>query len=97
MFVRWNNLTLEGDEQRALPGYRDAAVVRRFDAPEALDVRFYEVQARSVLNRVPKAVPDAVPVDDQSVPGMHACVQLLRIGSYTHPHGRRRRRGGSKS
>ncbi|MDQ6750993.1 MAG: radical SAM protein [Actinomycetota bacterium] len=28
--------------------------MRTFDAPEALDVRFYEVQARSALNRVPK-------------------------------------------
>jgi DNA repair photolyase len=27
--------------------------VRHFDAPEALDTRFYEVRARSVLNRVP--------------------------------------------
>jgi DNA repair photolyase len=27
--------------------------VRRFDAPEALETRFYEVRARSVLNRVP--------------------------------------------
>jgi DNA repair photolyase len=41
------------DEQRRLPGYRDEAAVRRFDAPEALDVRFYEVRARSALNRVP--------------------------------------------
>jgi len=39
-------------EQRSLPGYRDA-VVRHFDSPEALDMRFYEVRARSVLNRVP--------------------------------------------
>ena len=53
MFVRWSNLTLEGDEQRLLPGYRDEAVVRHFDAPEALETRFYEVRARSVLNRVP--------------------------------------------
>jgi DNA repair photolyase len=53
MFVRWNNLTLEGGEQRTLPGYRDPAAVRRFDAPEALDIRFYEVHAKSVLNRVP--------------------------------------------
>jgi DNA repair photolyase len=52
VFVRWSNLTLEQQEQRALPGYRDA-VVRRFDAPEALDTRFYEVQAKSALNRVP--------------------------------------------
>jgi DNA repair photolyase len=53
MFVRWSNLTLSEDEQRRLPGYRDEAVVRRFDAPEALETRFYEVRARSVLNRVP--------------------------------------------
>ena len=42
------------DEQRHLPGYRDEAVVRRFDAPEALETRFYEVRAKSVLNRVPE-------------------------------------------
>jgi DNA repair photolyase len=30
-------------------------VVRHFDAPEALDMRFYEVQAKSALNRVPEA------------------------------------------
>jgi len=53
-FVRWSNLTLEGEEQHRLPGYRDEAVVRRFDAPEALQTRFYEVRARSVLNRVPE-------------------------------------------
>ncbi len=53
-FVRWSNLTLDGEEQRQLPGYRDPAAVRRFDAPEALDMRFYEVHAKSVLNRVPK-------------------------------------------
>src|SRR5271155_2463739 len=53
MFVRWSNLTLGEDEQQRLPGYRDEAIVRRFDAPEALETRFYEVQARSVLNRVP--------------------------------------------
>ncbi|HXN37844.1 MAG TPA: radical SAM protein, partial [Solirubrobacteraceae bacterium] len=36
------------------PGYRDEASVRRFQAPEALETRFYEVRARSVLNRVPE-------------------------------------------
>ena len=54
MFVRWSNLTLDDEEQRRLPGYRDEAIVRRFDAPEALETRFYEVRARSVLNRVPE-------------------------------------------
>src|SRR3954466_6531168 len=42
----------EQDAAGRLPGYADA-VVRRFDAPEALDIRFYEVQAKSALNRVP--------------------------------------------
>jgi DNA repair photolyase len=31
------------------------AVIRTFDAPEALDIRFHEVRAKSVLNRVPKS------------------------------------------
>jgi DNA repair photolyase len=51
--MRWDNLL--GEEQRHLPGYRDPAVIRRFDAPEALDMRFYEIHAKSVLNRVPAA------------------------------------------
>jgi DNA repair photolyase len=54
MFVRWDNLTVGGEDQHRLPGYRDPAAVRRFDAPEALDVRFYEVHAKSALNRVPE-------------------------------------------
>ncbi len=53
--MRWSNLTLDGAEQRRLPGYRDEAIVRHFDAPEALQTRFYEVRARSILNRVPAA------------------------------------------
>src|SRR5271163_4724322 len=51
--MRWQNLTLGNDEQAQLPGYADEAIVRRFDAPEALETRFYEVRARSILNRVP--------------------------------------------
>jgi DNA repair photolyase len=53
VFVRWSNLSIEQEEQRRLPGYRDEAVVRRFDAPEALETNFYEVRAKSILNRVP--------------------------------------------
>jgi DNA repair photolyase len=52
--VRWDTLDVGADEERRLPGYRDPAVVRTFDAPEALDTRFYEVRAKSALNRVPE-------------------------------------------
>jgi DNA repair photolyase len=52
--MRWDELRVEEQDGRALPGYRDPARVRTFDAPEAMDIRFYEIQAKSVLNRVPK-------------------------------------------
>jgi DNA repair photolyase len=59
--VRWSEQLVDrGDaEQAPLPGYRDGAVVRRFDAPEALETRFYEVRAKTVINKVPEA--SAVP------------------------------------
>lgn len=54
--MRWENLKVEGpEEQAALPGHKDPATIRRFDAPEAMDMRFYEIRAKSALNRVPKA------------------------------------------
>src|SRR3954447_17518050 len=52
--MRWDQLRVENEEGRRLPGYRDEAVVRTFDAPEAMDIRFYEVHAKSALNHVPK-------------------------------------------
>jgi DNA repair photolyase len=54
VFVRWENLSVEATEEAALPGYREPATVRHFDAPEALDTRFYEVRSKSALNRVPE-------------------------------------------
>jgi DNA repair photolyase len=54
VFVRWDNLRIDSEEHASLPGYREPAVVRHFDAPEALDTRFYEVRAKSALNRVPE-------------------------------------------
>jgi DNA repair photolyase len=53
--VRWDNLKVDAEEARTLPGYREPATVRTFDAPEALDTRFYEVRAKSALNKVPNA------------------------------------------
>src|SRR3954465_2595242 len=54
VFVRWENLRIDGTAQAGLPGYREPALIRHFDAPEALDTRFYEVRAKSALNRVPE-------------------------------------------
>jgi len=49
--MRWDEQRVENDLR--LPGVGDGTVVRTFDAPEALGIRFHEVRAKSALNRVP--------------------------------------------
>jgi DNA repair photolyase len=52
--MRWDNLKMTTEEEERLPGYSDPAVIRHFDVPEAMGVKFYEVRAKSALNRVPE-------------------------------------------
>jgi DNA repair photolyase len=74
MFVRWKGQEIEEEAQGRLPGYEEA-VVRHFDAPEALDTRFYEVHAKSALNAVPKASRMPFPWTINPYRGCaHACV-----------------------
>jgi hypothetical protein len=59
--VRWDNLRATGGpgtddpgrSQAVLPFALPGAVVRTFDTPEFRGMTFYEVRARSVINRVP--------------------------------------------
>jgi DNA repair photolyase len=53
MFVRWESQSVEAALDPRLPGFAEDVVVRRFDAPEALDTRFHEVRTKSAINRVP--------------------------------------------
>jgi DNA repair photolyase len=74
-FVRWDGQTVEADEEGRLPGFADTAVIRRFDAPEALDTRFYEVRSKSALNRVPGGSRVPFPWTINPYRGCsHACV-----------------------
>jgi DNA repair photolyase len=52
--MRWDNLRIDAEREARLPRFKEPAVVRTFDAPEALGTRFYEVRARSGINAVPK-------------------------------------------
>jgi DNA repair photolyase len=54
MFVRWESQSVEAEHDPRLPGFSEDVVVRRFDAPEALDTRFHEVRTKSAINRVPQ-------------------------------------------
>ena len=51
--MRWASQEIHEDDAGRLPGLGDT-VVRRFNAPEALDIRFHEVRTKSALNRVPE-------------------------------------------
>ncbi|HEY5195477.1 MAG TPA: radical SAM protein [Solirubrobacteraceae bacterium] len=83
--MRWTALTESPDDQQPLPGYRDDAVVRRFDAPQALDMRFYEVHARSALNRVPanSQMPFSWTVNPYRGCS-HACVYCFARSTHTY-------------
>src|SRR5262249_8515649 len=50
--MRWETQEARRDEALRLPGVGDA-VIRRFDAPEAMNIRFHEVRTKSALNRIP--------------------------------------------
>ena len=51
--MRWKNLEKGARTQGLLPGMGESKV-RTFDAPEALGIRFHEVEARSAINAVPE-------------------------------------------
>lgn len=85
MFVRWQNLMIDGGDQAALPGYSEPATVRHFDAPEALETRFYEIRARSALNRVPKQSRMPFPWTINPYRGCsHGCVFCFARPTHTY-------------
>ncbi len=52
-FVRWDGQDVGREREARLPGLAEPSTTRTFDAPEAMGMRFHEVEARSALNRVP--------------------------------------------
>ncbi|MFI7704894.1 hypothetical protein [Nonomuraea sp. NPDC049480] len=55
--MRWDNLRLTGPGQDdpIAPLFARGAITRTFDTPEFKGMTFYEIQARSIINRVPAA------------------------------------------
>ncbi|WP_405393693.1 Rv2578c family radical SAM protein [Microbispora hainanensis] len=56
--MRWEGLRLEtgeGAQGETTPLFARSAVTRTFDTPEFRGVTFYEIHARSIINRVPSA------------------------------------------
>ena len=56
--MRWDSLRLDvvpQDSRLTTPLFEQGAVVRTFDTPEFRGMTFYEVQARSIINKVPES------------------------------------------
>ena len=54
--MRWDNLRLVEDGERAdVPLIERQAVTRTFDTPEFRGITFYEIHAKSIINKVPPA------------------------------------------
>ncbi|GAA2439947.1 hypothetical protein GCM10010191_64170 [Actinomadura vinacea] len=53
--MRWDHLRLDEDESAAVPLIERQAVARTFDTPEFRGMTFYEVHAKTLINRVPAA------------------------------------------
>ena len=53
--MRWHDQLEARQREGQLPGLGDGTTVRTFDAPEAMEAKFHEIHAKSVLNRVPGA------------------------------------------
>src|SRR3712207_810306 len=83
--MRGDELRVDGQGGQAPPGHRHPAPGRPFDPPEALDSRFYEVRAKSVLNRVPKQSQVPFPWTINPYRGCtHACSYCFARPTHTY-------------
>jgi DNA repair photolyase len=79
--VRWDNLAIggaDGDAEPMLPVPVAGAVARTFDTPEFRGMTFYEVKAKSIINKVPGS--SRVPFEWTVNPYRgctHACVYCI--------------------
>jgi DNA repair photolyase len=86
--VRWDNLRLDvdrRDDRITLPLFEQGAVVRTFDTPEFHGMTFYEVRAKSIINRVPEAsyVPFRWTINPYRGCG-HKCVYCFARKTHTY-------------
>src|SRR5271167_2773 len=96
--MRWDNLRLDepldtgdgdlfavGRRDRAVPLIERGAVTRAFDTPSFRGMTFYEVQAKSVVNRVPEASRMPFRWTINPYRGcQHSCVYCFARNSHTY-------------
>lgn len=86
--MRWDNLRLDvvpQDARLTAPLFEQGAVIRTFDTPEFRGMTFYEVRARSIINKVPESsyVPFRYTINPYRGCGMR-CVYCFARKSHTY-------------
>jgi DNA repair photolyase len=85
-YMRWKNLAIDAPERSgALPLPIPGAVERTFDAPGFAGMTFYEIQAKSIISRVPAA--SRMPFEYTINPYRgcsHACVYCFARRTHTY-------------
>jgi DNA repair photolyase len=83
--MRWQGLSVDEDQERRLPKLSADAVIRTFDAPEALGIRFHEIRAKSALNKVPEKSRMPFPYTVNPYRGCsHACNFCYARSTHTY-------------
>jgi DNA repair photolyase len=87
--MRWDNLLLDdgapGDTSPLVPLIERRSVVRTFDTPGFSGMTFYEVQARSIVNRVPESSRMAFNWTINPYRGcQHACSYCFARNTHTY-------------
>src|SRR5947209_8819220 len=86
--MRWDNLRLaepERDGRLSVPLFEQDATVRTFDTPEFRGITFYEIHAKSIINRVPEV--SRVPFRWTINPYrgcIHACAYCFARNTHTY-------------
>jgi DNA repair photolyase len=83
--VRWSSLAEDRTDAEPLPLGLPDAVVRRFDTPGFAGMTFYEVRAKSIINRVPSS--SRVPFEWTINPYRgcsHSCVYCFARNTHTY-------------
>jgi DNA repair photolyase len=88
-YMRWDNLLLDdgaiGDASPIAPLIERRSVVRTFDTPGFRGMTFYEVQARSIVNRVPESSRMAFNWTINPYRGcQHKCVYCFARNTHTY-------------
>ncbi len=82
--MRWEAIGAETTREPTPVLFDGAAFARTFDTPGFRGMTFYEIYARSIINKVPPTSRMPFRDDHQSLSGLRSCLRLLLRAQHAH-------------